>query len=414
MSENGKIEVTITDYAGGKRVSARIPANAPMSQVLPVLVTKLQMPSNNTYALYHMQSGKRLADNATLTSAGVRDRDIIRLVPNVSDSRSFSVSPDGKIQVRITDQSGGKNVNARLPANVPVSQLLQTLVTKLQLPSQQGYYLAHAELGKRLADNATLASARVQDGDTIRVVPDVTAGGGFVVYGYRDVQLLSIALGDGGVAFNYATPDRGALFALFLYSPADAALARFMRDNFMTLHHESGHHFFFFIVEKPTEQAWVDARRQELETLLGSRTVAFRRAWGRVQRSQIQPVDREETLTAIRELLKVNLSQMPCAVFFSSLNEDRVFIVPFARLLGGPVDKATDGDMLTMFRALFDLTAQAAQQPLPERLPALQRAIGDGPVGVAQRDRVFSPIQIAILTATVEATIAAIIQLLLK
>jgi uncharacterized ubiquitin-like protein YukD len=324
MSENGKIEVTITDYAGGKRVSARIPANAPMSQVLPVLVTKLQMPSNNTYALYHMQSGKRLADNATL------------------------------------------------------------------------------------------ASARVQDGDTIRVVPDVTAGGGFVVYGYRDVQLLSIALGDGGVAFNYATPDRGALFALFLYSPADAALARFIRENFLTLHHESGRRFFFFIVEKLATQAWVDAMREELATQLGNQTAAFRQAWGRLRRNQFQSVDREETLAAIRELLKVNPSQMPCAVFFSSLNEDRVFIVPFARLLGGPVDKATDGDMLTMFRALFDLTAQAAQQPLPERLPALQRAIGDGPVGVAQRDRVFSPIQIAILTATVEATIAAIIQLLLK
>jgi hypothetical protein len=295
-----------------------------------------------------------------------------------------------------------------------MSQLLQALVTKLPMPSNQAYYLVHKETGKRLADNDTLASVGVQDGDTLRIVPDVVAGGGFFVNEYRDVQLLSIALGEGRVAFNYAAPYRGALFALFLYSPADMALARFIRENFLTLHHESGHHFFFFVVEKPVEQAWVDAVRRELETQLGDRTEAFQKAWGRLQRSQIKPVDKEETLKAIRELLGVNPSQMPCAVFFSSLSEDRVYNVPFARLLGGPPGKATDDDMLTMFRGLFDLTEQAAKQPLPERLPTLQRAIDTGPVGVAPRDRVYSPIQIAILTATVEVTIAAIIQLLLK
>ncbi len=324
------------------------------------------------------------------------------------------MSEDEKIQVRITDQVGGKSVIARLSANAPGSQMLQALVTKLQMPSNQGYYLTHKETGRRLADNDTLINAGVREGDIIRLNPDITAGGGFYVNEYRDVQLLSIALGQSWDPFGYAYSSLGALFAIFLYSPADAVLARFIRENFLTLHHESGRHLFFFIVEKPTEQAWVDAMRQELETQLGGQTVAFRKAWGRVQRSQIQPVEREETLKAIRELLQVNPSQMPCAVFFSSLNEDRVFTVPFARLLGGPPGKATNDDMLTMFRALFVLTAQAAQQPLPERLPVLQRAIGAGPVGLARRAPVYSPIQIAILTATVEATIAAIIRLLLQ
>lgn len=86
------------------------------------------------------------------------------------------MADDGKVQVRITDQAGGKNVNARLPANAPASQLLQALITKLQMPSNQAYYLAHKESGKRLGDNETLASAGVQDGHTIRLVPDVTAG----------------------------------------------------------------------------------------------------------------------------------------------------------------------------------------------------------------------------------------------
>ena len=86
------------------------------------------------------------------------------------------MAEDGKIQVRISDQAGGKIVNARLPANAAVSQLLPALVTKLQMPSNTPYYLAHKESGRRLADGDTLASAGIQEGHTIRLVPDVTAG----------------------------------------------------------------------------------------------------------------------------------------------------------------------------------------------------------------------------------------------
>ena len=86
------------------------------------------------------------------------------------------MADDGKIQGRISDQAGGKDVNARLRANAPVSQLLPALVTKLQMPSNQAYYLAHKESGKRLGDTETLASAGVLEGHTIRLVPDVTAG----------------------------------------------------------------------------------------------------------------------------------------------------------------------------------------------------------------------------------------------
>lgn len=83
---------------------------------------------------------------------------------------------DGKIQVRITDQSGGKNVTARLPASAQVGQLLPALVTKLQLPSNQAYYLSHKDSGKKLVNTDTLASAGVQEGHTLLLIPDVTAG----------------------------------------------------------------------------------------------------------------------------------------------------------------------------------------------------------------------------------------------
>lgn len=81
-----------------------------------------------------------------------------------------------KVKVRITDQAGGKNVNASLPADAPMSQLVPALITKLQLPSNTGYYISHKESGKRLGNNDTLSSAGVKDDDTLRLMPDVTAG----------------------------------------------------------------------------------------------------------------------------------------------------------------------------------------------------------------------------------------------
>lgn len=86
------------------------------------------------------------------------------------------MADDSKIQVRITDQAGGKTVNAKLPGNVAVSQLLPALVTKMQLPSQTAYSMVHKESGKKLSDSDTLMSAGVQNDHTIRLVPDVTAG----------------------------------------------------------------------------------------------------------------------------------------------------------------------------------------------------------------------------------------------
>ena len=248
------------------------------------------------------------------------------------------MSGDGKIQVIITDWAGGKAVTARLPTNAPVSQLLPALVkklqmpklsppaggplesalfTKLQLPSYRPYFLTHKESGKRLDDNDTPASAGVSDGDTLRILPNVRAQCGFFVHKYRDVQLIQLALEYRGCGSVFET--RSALFAVFLYTAADEALAQFIRNNFLELHYASGRHLFFFIVEKPAEQAWIDAVRQELEIQLGDRYRALHQVWGRMQRNQLRTLESEKEVEEMRELLGVNRSQMPCAVFFSSL-----------------------------------------------------------------------------------------------
>ena len=79
-----KIKVTVTDQAGGKTVTAELPADAPMNRLIPALVTKMTLPTNVQYGIQHKQSGKQLGTNDTLTSAGVKEGDTLRLLPNVT------------------------------------------------------------------------------------------------------------------------------------------------------------------------------------------------------------------------------------------------------------------------------------------------------------------------------------------
>jgi len=81
---DSKIRVTVSDQAGGKTVTAELPATAPMSRLLPALVQKMQLPSNVQYGIQHKQSGKQLQSNDTLSGAGVKDGDTLRLLPNVT------------------------------------------------------------------------------------------------------------------------------------------------------------------------------------------------------------------------------------------------------------------------------------------------------------------------------------------
>jgi uncharacterized ubiquitin-like protein YukD len=84
MAEGTKLKVTVTDQAGGKTVTAEVPADVPMQRLLPALVTKMSLPQNVQYGIQHKQSGKQLSPNDTLEKAGVKDGDTLRLLPNVT------------------------------------------------------------------------------------------------------------------------------------------------------------------------------------------------------------------------------------------------------------------------------------------------------------------------------------------
>lgn len=81
-----------------------------------------------------------------------------------------------KVTVTVSDQAGNKTVTAELPTGAAMSRLIPALVTKMQLPSNVQYGIQHKQSGKQLQSNDTLASADVKDGDTLRLLPNVTAG----------------------------------------------------------------------------------------------------------------------------------------------------------------------------------------------------------------------------------------------
>ncbi len=86
------------------------------------------------------------------------------------------------VKVTVTDSAGGKTVRAELPTTATMTRLLPALVTKMELPTRDqsgapvGYLIQHKQSGKELKNDDTLASAGVQEGDTLRLLPNMVPG----------------------------------------------------------------------------------------------------------------------------------------------------------------------------------------------------------------------------------------------
>lgn len=83
------IKVIIYDPTGSKKTPVELPNDVPMRRLLPALVSKMNLPTNQggnpiTYRLDHRESGKRLRDDESLSDAGVKDDDILSLFPEVT------------------------------------------------------------------------------------------------------------------------------------------------------------------------------------------------------------------------------------------------------------------------------------------------------------------------------------------
>jgi len=88
----------------------------------------------------------------------------------------------GTVNVNITDISGSRSRKVEAPDDVTVDRLIALLVERMNLPlnSPDGqimiYKLHHRRTGQQLMDHQTFTDADIQEGDELRMQPEITAG----------------------------------------------------------------------------------------------------------------------------------------------------------------------------------------------------------------------------------------------
>ena len=89
------INVEVWDATGNKKVTASLPAGAPVNRILVLLVDRMNLPRNSpdgqlmSYKFHHKASGRQLLDEETLSQAGVQNGDVLRIQPEITAGRAF-------------------------------------------------------------------------------------------------------------------------------------------------------------------------------------------------------------------------------------------------------------------------------------------------------------------------------------
>lgn len=84
------IDITVYDSTENKRVPVELPDDAPANKLIAVLVDKLSLPRNGpdgaplSYKFHHKNSGRQIQETQTLSAAGVKSGDILRLQPEIT------------------------------------------------------------------------------------------------------------------------------------------------------------------------------------------------------------------------------------------------------------------------------------------------------------------------------------------
>jgi uncharacterized ubiquitin-like protein YukD len=86
------------------------------------------------------------------------------------------------INVTVYDSTENKRVPVELPDDAPANKIIAVLIDKLRLPKNGpdaaplSYKFHHKNSGRQIQDAQTLSAAGVQDGDILRLQPEITAG----------------------------------------------------------------------------------------------------------------------------------------------------------------------------------------------------------------------------------------------
>jgi uncharacterized ubiquitin-like protein YukD len=87
-----------------------------------------------------------------------------------------------QIDIVITDATGAKSDQATVPDHEPVIRIAAKLVELMNMPlsgpdgQPMSYKFHHVATGKQLRDNSSLADSGVKNGDTLRLIAEITAG----------------------------------------------------------------------------------------------------------------------------------------------------------------------------------------------------------------------------------------------
>ena len=88
-----QIRISIMDQTGGTKTTVEVPDDVPMNQLIPALVTSLNLPVRQagnliSYRLDNLDSSQRIADDATLAESEVESGAVFSLSPEVTAGRS--------------------------------------------------------------------------------------------------------------------------------------------------------------------------------------------------------------------------------------------------------------------------------------------------------------------------------------
>ncbi len=86
------------------------------------------------------------------------------------------------INIVVTDATGARRNDVTVPDDVSAARIIARLVDVLKLPlvapdgQPMSYKFHHTQSAKQLRDEQSLRVAGVNEGDTLRLVPEITAG----------------------------------------------------------------------------------------------------------------------------------------------------------------------------------------------------------------------------------------------
>jgi hypothetical protein len=87
------------------------------------------------------------------------------------------------VDITVIDATGNKTEDATVPDDAAAGRIIARLVELMEMPAvgpdgvPLSYKFHHKRTGRQVADEETLPQAGVRDGDVLRLVAEITAGG---------------------------------------------------------------------------------------------------------------------------------------------------------------------------------------------------------------------------------------------